>query len=110
MLLNSLFSHITMKLLTIAVICAIASAVSAITPQGGGQSGGQVDGQTGGQAAGNQKKPCVGRTDEECVEPECYKYISVTYDPKANAGERWKGRFLALNAAGLLMYKHCRLF
>lgn len=80
-----------MKLLAIAVICAIASAVSAVAPQGGGQSGGQVDAQTGGQAAGNQKKPCVGRTDEECVEPECYKYISVTYDPKANAGERWKG-------------------
>ncbi|KAJ8656134.1 hypothetical protein O0I10_008147 [Lichtheimia ornata] len=82
-----------MKFLTIAVICAIASAASAATTQGGGQSGGQVDGQTGGQAGGNTKKPCEGRTDEECVEPECYKYIGVTHDPKANAGERWGYKF-----------------
>ncbi|KAI7880428.1 hypothetical protein K492DRAFT_195153 [Lichtheimia hyalospora FSU 10163] len=100
-----------MKFLSIAIMCALASAASAATQPGEGastqnaatQKGAPKEAstnnaspQTGGQNGGSEKKPCVGRTDEECVEPECYKYIGVTYDRNAAVGHRYNSRFLGI--------------
>ncbi|CDS02596.1 hypothetical protein LRAMOSA00001 [Lichtheimia ramosa] len=65
-----------MKYLVIAVICAIATAASA--------AGGQTGTQAGAQGVAQQKKPCAGRTIDECVHPECKLSLQIMLDDRQN--------------------------
>lgn len=58
----------TMKLLAIAIICAIASAAS-VTAQGSQEP------------QQENKKPCKGRPEQECKYPECaaiHRYTGIS--------------------------------